>query len=98
MKRKNNLYKEIYRIDNIIDAYEEVCRNTKNKRKVSKFKEYRCMYISHIYSILKEKRYVVGTPNIFTIYEPKERRIISQNMQDKNKGIFRSRSMAAPVS
>lgn len=83
MKRKNNLYKEIYNIENIIDAYEEVCRNTKNKRKVSKFKEYRCMYISRIYSILKEKRYEVGAPNIFTIYEPKERRIISQSMQDK---------------
>ena len=41
------------------------------------------MYISRIYSILKEKRYEVGIPTVFTIYEPKERRIISQSMQDK---------------
>lgn len=62
---------------------EEVCTNTKNKKKVNEFKEYRCMNISRIYSVLKERKYIVGTPNIFTIYEPKERRIISQNMQDK---------------
>ena len=83
MKRKGNLYKNIYNFDNIIKAYNEVCKNTKNKRKVSIFRSYKCMYISRIYEILKNREYKVGTYNVFTIYEPKERRIVSQNMQDK---------------
>lgn len=83
MKRKGHLYKNIYNFDNIIQAYNEVCKNTKNKRKVSIFRSYKCMYISRIYEILKNREYKVGTYNVFTIYEPKERRIVSQNMQDK---------------
>ena len=83
MKRKNNLYKNIYKFENILMAYDEVCRNTKNKKKVRNYKEYKCIYISRIYRTLKNKSYVTGPYNIFTIYEPKERRIVSQNMHDK---------------
>ena len=83
MKRKDNLYDEIYKFDNITNAFNEVCRNTKNKRKVANFKEYKCIYISRIYGILQTKTYKPGPYNVFTIYEPKKRRIVSQNMQDK---------------
>ncbi len=83
MKRLNNLYPNIYKFENILDAYDEVCRNTKNKRKVRNYREYKCIYISRIYNTLVSKSYVVGPYNIFTIYEPKERRIVSQNMHDK---------------
>ena len=83
MKRKGNLYPEIYKFEHIVSAVNEVCRNTKNKRKVENFREYKCTYISRIYNILKSKSYVPGPYNVFTIYEPKERRIVSQNMQDK---------------
>ena len=83
MNRKGNLYQEIYKFENIVNAYNEVCRNTKNKKKVARFKEYKCIYISRIYNILKNKLYKPGPCNVFTIYEPKERRIVSQNMQDK---------------
>ena len=70
-------------MENIQSAFNEVCRNTKNKRKVRNYKEYKCIYLSRIYNILNERRYVVGKYNIFTIYEPKERRIVSQSLQDK---------------
>lgn len=83
MKRKGNLYKDIYDINNIMTVYNEVCRNTKNKRRVNTYKEYKCLYISKIHNVLKNKEYVVGPYNVFTIYEPKERRIVSQNMFDK---------------
>ena len=83
MKRKGNLYQEIYKFENIISAFNEVCKNTKNKKKVANLKEYKCIYISRIYNILKDKKYKPGPFNVFTIYEPKERRIVSQNMQDK---------------
>ena len=83
MKRKNNLYENILKMENIMSAFDEVCKNTKNKRKVRNYKEYKCVYISRIYNILNERRYVVGKYNVFTIYEPKERRIVSQGLQDK---------------
>ena len=83
MKRKSNLYENIYKMENIQTAFNEVCRNTKNKRKVETFKEYKCTYTTRIYNILKNEQYVVSPYNVFTIFEPKERRIVSQNMQDK---------------
>lgn len=83
MKRKGNLYQDIYKFENIIAAYNEVCKNTKNKRKVANLKEYKAVYVSRIHNILESYSYVPGPVNIFTIYEPKERRIVSQNVQDK---------------
>ena len=83
MKRKSNLYNNMCSIKSIKEAFNEVCKNTRNKRKVELFKEYKCLYISRIYSILEKREYKVGKYNIFKIYEPKERIIISQNMQDK---------------
>ena len=38
MKRKNNLYNNMCSIKNIEEAFNEVCRNTRNKRKVELFK------------------------------------------------------------
>ena len=83
MKRKGNLYKNIYQFDHIFRVYQEVCKNTKNQRRVANLKEYKAIYISRIHHILESKSYVPGPFNVFTIYEPKERRIVSQNVQDK---------------
>lgn len=83
MKRKNNLYQEICKFENIVNAFNEVCRNTKNKRKVAKCREYKCIYISRIQKILESKTYKVGPYNVFTIYDPKKRRIVSQSIEDK---------------
>lgn len=55
MKRKGYLYQNIYDFNNIVQAYNEVCKNTKNKRKVECFKEYKCLYISRIHEILKKQ-------------------------------------------
>lgn len=97
MKRKNNLYSKIYDINNIISAYDEVCKNTRNKNKVDKFKEYKCIYIARIYSILKNKAYEPGPYNKFTIYEPKERKIASQGMQDKTINHLVARHILHPA-
>ena len=53
MKRKGNLYQNLYKFENIQSAFNEVCKNTKNKKKVARFKEYKCIYISRIYDILE---------------------------------------------
>lgn len=97
MKRKSNLYQETYKIENIISAFDEVCRNTKNKLKTNKFKEYKCIYISRIYNILKERKYVIKERNIFKIYEPKERRIVSLGMLDKVVNHLIARHILIPV-
>lgn len=83
MKRKGNLYKNVLDFNNILAAYNEVTKNTRNPRKVMLLKEYKAIYIYKTYNILLNKRYTPGPYNVFTIYEPKERRIVSQNIQDK---------------
>lgn len=83
MKRINNLYQNICNIENITDSFNEVCRNTKNKRKVELLKEYKSIYISRIYFTLMHKSYKVGPYNKFTLFEPKKRIIVSQNVTDK---------------
>lgn len=60
MKRKNNLYNDMCKMENIMQAFNEVCKNTKNKRKVRNYKEYKCIYLSRIYDILTNKKYVIG--------------------------------------
>lgn len=83
MKRKGNLYEDICDVNNILAVYDEVCRNTKNKIKVNTYREYKCGNVAKIYNVLTRREYVVGPYNVFTIYEPKERRIVSQKMFDK---------------
>ena len=83
MKRKNNLYQDLYKLDNINLAFQEICQHTKNREKVAYFKEYKCLYISRIYELLEQRKYKVGPYNIFYIYEPKKRRVVSQNLVDK---------------
>ena len=84
-------------MENILSAYDEVCRHTRNKRKVRNYKEYKCIYISRIYKTLLEKNYKVGKYNIFKIYEPKERIIVSQNLQDKVINHLISRQILYPA-
>lgn len=83
MKRFNNLYENIYKTENIKACYYEVMRNTKNKRQVYKLQNNAENIIRTIYEELKNERYVVGKYNVFIIYEPKQRTIVSQGMKDK---------------
>ena len=97
MKRKSNLYKEIYKFENILQAYNEVCKNTKNKKRVANLKEYKAVYISRIHDTLKNKKYIVGPYNQFIIYEPKKREIVSQGVQDKIVNHFVARYILYPA-
>lgn len=83
MKRKGYLYENICKTENIISSYNEVRRNTRNQRRVESMKEYKSLYISRVHDVLINKKYTVGPYNEFTIYEPKERHIVSQNIHDK---------------
>ncbi|MBR3660681.1 MAG: RNA-directed DNA polymerase [Bacilli bacterium] len=83
MKKYNNLYDNIYKLENIIYCFNEICKNTRNKKRVAEFKSLKCVYISRVYNDLKNKTYEPGKFNVFYIYDPKKRRIVSQNMYDK---------------
>lgn len=83
MKRKNNLYDDMYKLKNIEDVFNEICRNTKNKKRVERYKEFKCANIYDVYNTLKNRAYKPGKLNVFEIYEPKKRRIVSQEMKDK---------------
>lgn len=83
MKRFSNLYENIYKPENIKACYREVMRNTKKKRQVYKLQNNADNVIRTIYEELKNEKYVVGKYNVFIIYEPKQRKIVSQGMKDK---------------
>ena len=97
MKRISNIYHNMYKLNNIISCYNEICRNTKNKNKVNKYKEFKLINIYNIYDKLKNKTYEVGKFSIFYIYEPKKRRIVSQEMDDKLVNHLVSRYILYPA-
>ena len=97
MKRKNNLYPQLCKIENILQAFDEVCRHTKNKKKVRNYRDFKCIYISIVYKVLKNKTDEVGPYNVFTIHEPKKRRIISQSIYDKIVNHLVSRHILYPA-
>lgn len=84
MKRINHIYNKINDIDIIMNMYDKVVsKNTKNKRKIEKFNDYYSCNIINIKNIIQSKNYIPGKYNIFFIYEPKLRIIMSQNIKDK---------------
>lgn len=83
MKRLGFLYENIYNLENIANTYYEICKKVKGKRKKEYLKENKLIYISRIYTTLKNRAYTVGECSVFTIYEPKKRRIVSFNLYDK---------------
>lgn len=96
MKRKDNLYNDMCKMENIQKVFREICRNTKNESKVQRFKDSKCMQISQIKEILENRAYVPGPYNRFIIYEPKERKIVSQSMPDKLVNHLVSRYILMP--
>ena len=97
MKRIDNLYPDLYKIENIMKVYDEICRNTKNKRKVNRFNEFKCINIIKIYNTLIRREYEVGPYVTFKIMEPKERLIVSQQMSDKLVNHLVSRYILHPA-
>lgn len=83
MKRHSYLYDNICKFENIKSAYNEVRKNTRNKHRVALLKDYKSIYTYRIYKTLINRNYKVGPYNQFIIYDPKERAIVSQNLEDK---------------
>jgi hypothetical protein len=75
----------------------EICRNTKNKSKVNRFISFKSIYITRVYKDLKDKTYTPGKFVTFYIYDPKKRRIVSQEMYDKLVNHLVSRYILYPA-
>ena len=83
MKRVSNIYSNLYDLNNIINVYNKIKCNTKNKYKIEQFEDYFCINIVNIYNVLKYNKYEVGKYNLFIIYEPKQRLILNQDIFNK---------------
>ena len=83
MKRKNNLYSDLYNIDNIIKMTDKVLSKVKNKERKEKFYLYYSEHIVNIKNRLESKNINLGKYNIFLITDPKCRVIMSQSIEDK---------------
>ena len=97
MKRMHNLYNNILDLENINYVFNKICCHVKNKQRKEILKQYKCMYISNVYNILKNKSFKVGTYNIFTIYERKKSIVLSLNLQYKIKKHVISSCILSPA-
>lgn len=72
------------KINDLLDVYEnEVSRNTKNKNKIYHFEKYKMTNIINIKEEIESNTYNIGKYNIFSIYEPKLRIIMSLSIKDR---------------
>ena len=83
MKIINNLYSDLYDIDNIIKMTDKVLSKVKNKSRREKFYLYYSEHIINIKNRLESKNINLGKYNIFLITDPKCRVIMSQSIEDK---------------
>ena len=81
MKRVNNIYDKLFDIDFILKVYQIIKKNTKNKLKLERFEENLSINILNIKN--KINNYKIDKYNLFMIYEPKERLILSLDLKDK---------------
>ena len=83
MKRLNNIYDNVYNLDNIIKMTDKVCSKVRNKDKVNKFETYKSEHIINIYNRLKNRDLRLEKYNIFMITDPKCRIVMAQEIEDK---------------
>ena len=71
-------------VNDIINIYEkEICKNTKNKKKLLNFERNKITNIFDIVNIIEKGNFHISKYNIFSINKPKYRIIMSLNIKDK---------------
>lgn len=84
MKKVDNIYSRITKLENIIYIYEHQIRpHTKNKSKIGKFENYLMCNIVDVQNILENQLPYFNRYYVFLIQEPKYRIIMSQTIRDK---------------
>ena len=67
----------------LIDIYNEIRVNVRNKDKIIRFERFKMEYLVYIYNILNTDSYNGGYYYLFLIKDPKVRLIMSENIIDK---------------
>ena len=75
---------------------EEIRKNVKNKRKIFMFERNKLEYLCDMKRVLEENLYDGGRYNIFVIFEPKIRVVMSQNIYDKIINHYLTRFVLMP--
>ena len=96
MKRIGNIYYKLCDFNNILDSYKEVMRTTRNKKNVVLFDRYKCIQVNRLYNDMLNKTYVPSALREVTIYEPKKRIIVVQDIYDMIINHLVSRQILIP--
>ena len=75
---------------------EEIRKNVKNRKKIFKFENQKIEYLINIKYILENNLYDGGRYNVFLIYKPKLRVVMSQSIYDKVVNHYVSRFILIP--
>ena len=75
---------------------EEIRKNVKNRKKIFKFENQKLEYLINIKYVLENNLYDGGRYNIFLIYKPKLRVVMSQSIYDKVINHYVSRFILIP--
>ena len=74
----------IIKVNDLLGVYEkEASKNTKNKRKVYNFEKHKMIHLQNIKRKIENNIYEVNNYNIFNIYEPKLRIIMSLSIENR---------------
>ena len=76
-------YEEIYKFEHLYDAYRKTRRGKRNKKTTAKFEVNSLEALIYLQYLLETKQYKMNEYNVFKIYEPKERIIMSNSFKDK---------------
>lgn len=83
MKRKNNLYENMFSYNNILSVYKKIKNSTKNKIEVYNYELNLNQNLLDTLFSLSKSTYVFSKYNIFLVREPKYRLIMSECFPDK---------------
>jgi retron-type reverse transcriptase len=83
MKRYGNLYSQVYRYDNLIEAHVNARKGKANTPEVRDFEKNLDANLLELQKELREKSYQTSEYAIFTIHEPKERVIYKLPYKDR---------------
>ena len=83
MKRHRNLYKEVYNMDNLRQAYKKARRHKGKKFYVLEFEEHLEENLMQLQKELKEETWQPEPYKVFTTFDPKQRLIHAPRFRDR---------------
>jgi RNA-directed DNA polymerase len=97
MKRKNNLYLKNITLNKLYETYRDVKLSCRNKKKILEFSLYLNSNLLLIENLLMSGSYEFHKMNIFMIFEPKCRIVMSECIMDKVVNHFVAKNILLPA-